>query len=96
MIGIYRNDPATDLLSLVKNPAVATPAFCDPRPMLSPASAAAPQGVAGFAGSGRVCRSAVSNVAIVSVARLALVGMKLTGISKIAPCTSTGGGWCAG
>ncbi len=45
---VTQKDRAMDLLSLVKKPAVATAAFCDPRPMPTPASAAAPQGVGSF------------------------------------------------
>jgi hypothetical protein len=46
--GLYQKTPAIDLLTLVKNPAVATAACCERLPTVVPAWAAAPQGVAFF------------------------------------------------
>jgi hypothetical protein len=48
--GLYQKTRVIDLLSLVKNPAVATAAFCEPFPTVTPASAAAPHGVSLLAG----------------------------------------------
>jgi hypothetical protein len=41
----HQNDPPIDLPRRLKKPAVATAAFCEPRPIDTPASAIAPQGV---------------------------------------------------
>ena len=48
--GLYQKTPLIDLLNFVKNPAVAIAAFCVPFPTVTPASAAAPQGVGARAG----------------------------------------------
>ena len=50
--GLYQKTPEIDLLSLVKNPAVATAAFCEPFPTVTPTSAAAPQRVGPWSASG--------------------------------------------
>src|SRR5262245_26900699 len=49
VLSIAQKAPAMDLPRREKNPAVATAAFCDPRPTETPAPAAAPHGVRGFA-----------------------------------------------
>jgi hypothetical protein len=79
---LYQKAPEIDLLSRVKNPAVATAAFWEPFPTVTPALAAAPQGVAGltgpsgaFASSAAVAASAEGTSVVVPGSAPASIGV---------------------
>jgi hypothetical protein len=82
---------AIDFPSLLKNPAVATAAFCEPRPTLTPAPAAAPHGVSLFADGGIV--DGDSNPATMSGATGVLVPGRSTvaGVGGASTTAGTGG-----
>jgi hypothetical protein len=62
MAGLYQNAPEIDLLNRVKKPAVATAAFWEPFPTVTPALAAAPHGVVGLVATATGCASGVTGV----------------------------------
>ena len=78
--GLYQKTRVTDLLSRVKNPAVATAAFCDPFPTVTPASAATPQSVGPCADAGPAGAAAAANGA----------GGKLPVTADVVPGRSSG------